>query len=112
MQFTLHSTDIVMKRLVFTREIAWSLEARETCGEAERSDLVRPRVVDELDPHLAAPRVEAVERVELRELELGLVGAARCKPVAAERAPEQRDVAAHLGAGRAQGEARASGSGY
>jgi len=30
-------------------------------------------VVDELDPHLAAPRVEAVERVELRELELGLV---------------------------------------
>ena len=45
-------------------------------------------------------------------LELGLVGAARCEPVAAERAPEQRDVAAHLGAGRAQGEARASGSGY
>ena len=73
MQFTLHSTDIVMKRLVFTREIAWSLEARETCGEAERSDLVRPRVVDELDPRFAAPRVEAVERVELRELELGLV---------------------------------------
>ena len=30
-------------------------------------------MVDELDPHLAAPRVEAVERVELRELELGLV---------------------------------------
>ena len=39
-------------------------------------------------------------------LELGLVGAARREPVAAERAPEQRDVAAHLGAGRAQGEAR------
>ena len=44
-------------------------------------------------------------------LELGLVGATRREPVAAERAPEQRDVAAHLGAGRAQGEARASGEG-
>ena len=45
-------------------------------------------------------------------LELGLVGAARCEPVAAESAPKQRDVPAHLGAGRAQGEARAQGSGY
>ena len=51
-------------------------------------------------------------------LELGLVGAARCEPVAAESAPKQRDVAAHLGAGRArggargQGGARAEGSGY
>ena len=39
-------------------------------------------------------------------LELGLVGAARREPVAPESAPKQRDVAAHLGAGRAQGGAR------
>eukprot|EP00964_Phaeocystis_antarctica_P153663 scaffold122021_cov63-Phaeocystis_antarctica.AAC.3 len=76
--------------------------------------LVHPRVVLELDPDLAAPCVETVERVELRQPELCLVGATGRESVAAQRAAEQRHVTAHgrLGRGIGEGFDRHHGGGH
>eukprot|EP00965_Chrysotila_dentata_P241232 6204160-Pleurochrysis_carterae.AAC.1 len=63
----------------------------------EQTAATSPRVLGKFDPHFASPRLEAVEGVVLRQLQLLVLSRQRPQPIAREVGTKHASVPTHIG---------------